>query len=139
MLPDISGRCGGLYSRLRGCGGTMRQGREGRQKAVPMRLWRFPCGSGCSRFGVRQVLSWTKDYRLVKRCAYFTVPRFRRVLTYFLCFEPVNGNLERKTGFEPVTLSLARRCSTTEPLPPDRRLASARILASVVVNGHGAL
>ena len=26
--------------------------------------------------------------------------------------------MERKTGFEPVTLSLARRCSTTEPLPP---------------------
>ena len=29
-----------------------------------------------------------------------------------------DGPLERKTGFEPVTLSLARRCSTTEPLPP---------------------
>ena len=26
--------------------------------------------------------------------------------------------MERKTGFEPVTFSLARRCSTTEPLPP---------------------
>ena len=25
--------------------------------------------------------------------------------------------LERKTGFEPATLALARRCSTTEPLP----------------------
>jgi hypothetical protein len=25
--------------------------------------------------------------------------------------------LERKTGFEPATFSLARRCSTTEPLP----------------------
>ena len=25
---------------------------------------------------------------------------------------------ERKTGFEPVTLCLASRCSTTEPLPP---------------------
>ena len=25
--------------------------------------------------------------------------------------------LERKMGFEPTTLSLARRCSTTEPLP----------------------
>ena len=24
---------------------------------------------------------------------------------------------ERKTGFEPATFSLARRCSTTEPLP----------------------
>ena len=27
------------------------------------------------------------------------------------------GRLERKMGFEPTTLSLARRCSTTEPLP----------------------
>ena len=26
--------------------------------------------------------------------------------------------MERKTGFEPATPSLARRCSTTEPLPP---------------------
>ena len=26
-------------------------------------------------------------------------------------------NLERETGIEPVTFSLARRCSTTEPLP----------------------
>ena len=26
-------------------------------------------------------------------------------------------SLERKTGFEPATFSLARRCSTTEPLP----------------------
>ena len=25
--------------------------------------------------------------------------------------------MERKTGFEPATLSLARRCSTAEPLP----------------------
>ena len=25
--------------------------------------------------------------------------------------------MERKTGFEPATPSLARRCSTTEPLP----------------------
>ncbi len=25
--------------------------------------------------------------------------------------------MERKTGFEPATLALARRCSTTEPLP----------------------
>jgi hypothetical protein len=30
---------------------------------------------------------------------------------------------ERKTGFEPATLSLARRCSTTEPLPRVRRAA----------------
>ena len=28
--------------------------------------------------------------------------------------------LERKMGFEPTTFSLARRCSTTEPLPLDR-------------------
>ena len=28
--------------------------------------------------------------------------------------------MERKTGFEPATFSLARRCSTTEPLPPAR-------------------
>ena len=27
--------------------------------------------------------------------------------------------LERKMGFEPTTFSLARRCSTTEPLPPN--------------------
>ena len=27
------------------------------------------------------------------------------------------GVMERKTGFEPAALSLARRCSTTEPLP----------------------
>ena len=25
--------------------------------------------------------------------------------------------MERKTGFEPATLALARRCSTTEPFP----------------------
>jgi hypothetical protein len=29
----------------------------------------------------------------------------------------VPGLLERKMGFEPTTFSLARRCSTTEPLP----------------------
>ena len=27
------------------------------------------------------------------------------------------ATLERKTGFEPATLALARRCSTPEPLP----------------------
>ncbi len=32
------------------------------------------------------------------------------------------GALERKKGFEPSTPSLARRCSTTEPLPPGRLL-----------------
>ncbi len=29
----------------------------------------------------------------------------------------VSEKVERKTGFEPATFSLARRCSTTEPLP----------------------
>ena len=29
----------------------------------------------------------------------------------------LEGGLERKMGFEPTTFSLARRCSTTEPLP----------------------
>jgi hypothetical protein len=29
----------------------------------------------------------------------------------------LSEKLERKTGFEPATLALARRCSTTEPLP----------------------
>src|SRR2546428_9705854 len=28
------------------------------------------------------------------------------------------GKLERETGFEPATLALARRCSTTELFPP---------------------
>ena len=36
-----------------------------------------------------------------------------------------DGSLERKTGFEPVTLSLARRCSTTEPLPPGHQGVAA--------------
>ena len=30
---------------------------------------------------------------------------------------PCQVNLERETGIEPATFSLARRCSTTEPLP----------------------
>ena len=34
-------------------------------------------------------------------------------LTTWLC----RLKMERKTGFEPATLALARRCSTTEPLP----------------------
>ena len=34
--------------------------------------------------------------------------------------------LERKTGFEPATFSLARRCSTTEPLP--RRFCPSMIV-----------
>ncbi len=43
--------------------------------------------------------------------------------------------MERKTGFEPATPSLARRCSTTEPLPlaahiiaPQSALARPRFL-----------
>lgn len=44
-------------------------------------------------------------------------------------------SMERKTGFEPVTLSLARRCSTAEPLPRSRREAALRILAISVAVG----
>src|SRR3989337_1533864 len=33
---------------------------------------------------------------------------------------PASRIMERKTGFEPATPSLARRCSTTEPLPLSR-------------------
>src|SRR5579875_4037475 len=44
--------------------------------------------------------------------------------------------LERKTGFEPATLSLARRCSTTEPLPPgaerQNRTADTAIFSRVL-------
>jgi hypothetical protein len=36
------------------------------------------------------------------------------VITY------AQANLERETGIEPATFSLARRCSTTEPLPLNR-------------------
>ncbi len=53
---------------------------------------------------------------------YFGVPtgirtpdtRLRRPLLYPT--ELWAQNMERKTGFEPATLALARRCSTTEPL-----------------------
>ena len=38
-----------------------------------------------------------------------------RPVPYHLAMAPYK--LERKTGFEPATLALARRCSTTEPLP----------------------
>ena len=41
---------------------------------------------------------------------------------------PVVITSERKTGFEPATLSLARRCATTAPLPRDVRLT--RIISS---------
>src|SRR5437763_12621264 len=37
------------------------------------------------------------------------------VSTYLIGF--AQANLERETGIEPATFSLARRCSTTEPLP----------------------
>src|SRR5436309_15725227 len=44
--------------------------------------------------------------------------------------------MERKTGFEPATLSLARRCSTTEPLPPgaerQNRTADTAIFSRVL-------
>ena len=38
--------------------------------------------------------------------------------------------LERETGFEPATLALARRCSTTELFPLSRSLGKA-ILSAV--------
>ena len=40
--------------------------------------------------------------------------------------------MERKTGFEPATLSLARRCSTAEPLP----LAGAPVWAFPTSDTH---
>jgi hypothetical protein len=39
---------------------------------------------------------------------------FCRAVPYHLATSPVG---ERETGIEPATFSLARRCSTTEPLP----------------------
>jgi hypothetical protein len=43
--------------------------------------------------------------------------------------------VERETGFEPATFSLARRCSTPEPLPRDsvESMDSIRLLASAPV------
>jgi hypothetical protein len=38
-------------------------------------------------------------------------------LGYVAAAPPQSEKMERKTGFEPATLALARRCSTTEPLP----------------------
>jgi hypothetical protein len=35
--------------------------------------------------------------------------------------------MERETGIEPATFSLARRCSTTEPLPLIRRFCMIKI------------
>jgi hypothetical protein len=37
-------------------------------------------------------------------------------------------NMERETGFEPATLALARRCSTTELFPPISFRKRVRIL-----------
>ncbi len=42
----------------------------------------------------------------------------RQILSLLrLPIPPPRHNMERKTGFEPATLALARRCSTPEPLP----------------------
>ena len=38
------------------------------------------------------------------------------------------GPMERKTGFEPAALSLARRCSTAEPLPHHSPIADRKSL-----------
>ena len=45
--------------------------------------------------------------------------------------------LERKTGVEPATLALARRCSTTEPLPHDLNYHRAYLLKTNVVRVEG--
>ena len=45
--------------------------------------------------------------------------------------------LERKTGFEPATPSLARRCSTTEPLPLEVRQVLRPTPRGVTVIGAG--
>src|SRR6266567_2986248 len=42
---------------------------------------------------------------------------FCRAVPYHLATSPYEDNWERETGIEPATFSLARRCSTTEPLP----------------------
>ena len=53
--------------------------------------------------------------------------------------------LERKTGFEPATLSLARRCSTAEPLPlvtamvPRERLELSRVAPPPPQDGVSAI
>ena len=52
-----------------------------------------------------------------------------RALFYSLaiCYQlQLDSSLERKTGLEPVTFSLARRCSTTEPLPLTRHAAAPK-------------
>ena len=55
---------------------------------------------------------------------------------------PVAGsfekNLERETGFEPATLALARRCSTTElfPLPGEGNSILPTVLRGVKLTGE---
>ena len=47
-----------------------------------------------------------------------TVVTYRRILSPVrLPVPPPRHILERKTGIEPATLTLARRCSTAEPRP----------------------
>ena len=53
----------------------------------------------------------TPDTRLRRPVLYPTELQTHDMIYYATAF------LERKTGFEPATLALARRCSTTEPLP----------------------
>ena len=53
----------------------------------------------------------TPDTRLRRPVLYPTELQTHAMIYYADAF------LERKTGFEPATLALARRCSTTEPLP----------------------
>src|SRR5216683_7651320 len=52
---------------------------------------------------------------------------FCRAVPYHLATSPYLRikKMERETGIEPATFSLARRCSTTEPLP--QTLAFARL------------
>src|SRR2546421_4614281 len=52
---------------------------------------------------------------------------------YSLCSE----SIERETGFEPATSSLARKCSTTEPLPHGDLLQDAKQWAMRDSNSHG--
>jgi hypothetical protein len=54
--------------------------------------------------------------------------------------------IERETGIEPATFSLARRCSTTEPLPlitlwdsPQRRYKELTLFARLRYHTFGAL
>ena len=74
--------------------------RNARIKTWCLTTWRIPF-NGVSE-GIR-----TPDTRLRRPVLYPT---------------ELQTQLERKTGFEPATLALARRCSTTEPLPHMVRL-----------------